>query len=258
MGDKWLVVTGGGNGIGAAIARSGAAAGWKVAVWDLDLEAATAVADSLGNGSIAARVDVAAEAAVDAAMAAVPTAPSAVVNNAGAVRFGPLIDLAAEDFLLALKVNLAGAFLVARSAARRLRDIGTGGAFVNIASINGVSAAPFAGGYSASKAGLIMLTEQMALEFAQYGIRVNAVAPGLIDGGMSETIYADPEVRRLRTARVPLNRLGSLEDIASAVMYVISDGASYLTGQTIVVDGGITKTALNGLARPASVDKVGI
>lgn len=257
MSEKWLVVTGGGNGIGAAIARSGAQAGWNVAVWDLDLDAASAVVESLGNGAVASRVDVCDEAAVQAALTEIPVAPTAVVNNAGAVRFGPLIDLAVDDFMLALKVNLAGAFLVARSAARAMRDAGTGGSIVNIASINGVAAAPFAGGYSSSKAGLIMLTEQMALEFAQFGIRVNAVAPGLIDGGMSEDIYADPEVRKLRTARVPLNRLGSLEDIASAVMYVIGEGASYLTGQTIVVDGGITKTALNALARPAAVDRVG-
>jgi NAD(P)-dependent dehydrogenase (short-subunit alcohol dehydrogenase family) len=132
------------------------------------------------------------------------------------------------------------------------------GSIVNIASINGVAAAPFAGGYSSSKAGLIMLTQQMALEFATYGIRVNAVAPGLIDAGMSEPIYADEEVRKLRTSRVPLNRLGTAEDIASAVMYVIGDSASYLTGQTIVVDGGITTATLNALARPASVDSVGV
>ena len=88
-------------------------------------------------------------------------------------------------------------------------------------------------------------------------MRVNAVAPGLIDAGMSEPIYADEAVREMRTARVPLNRLGTADDIASAVMYVLSDGASYLTGQTIVVDGGITTATLGALARPSSVDSVG-
>jgi NAD(P)-dependent dehydrogenase (short-subunit alcohol dehydrogenase family) len=103
-----------------------------------------------------------------------------------------------------------------------------------------------------------MLTQQMALEWAPFGLRVNAVAPGLIDAGMSEPIYADQEVRELRTSKVPLRRLGTAEDIAAAVMYVISDGATYLTGQTLVIDGGITTATLGSLARPASVDSVGV
>jgi NAD(P)-dependent dehydrogenase (short-subunit alcohol dehydrogenase family) len=257
MVDKWLVVTGGGHGIGAMIARFGVEAGWSVAVWDLDHDAAREVADSLGGRALASGVDVTNENAVAAALDELPEAPAAVVNNAGAVRFGPLIELAVEDFEAALRVNLVGSFIVGRSVARRMRGRASG-SIVNIASINGVAAAPFAGGYSSSKAGLIMLTQQMALEFATYGIRVNAVAPGLIDAGMSEPIYADEEVRKLRTSRVPLNRLGTAEDIASAVMYVIGDSASYLTGQTIVVDGGITTATLNALARPASVDSVGV
>jgi NAD(P)-dependent dehydrogenase (short-subunit alcohol dehydrogenase family) len=133
-----------------------------------------------------------------------------------------------------------------------------GGCVVNISSINGVAAAPMVGSYSAAKAGLVMLTQQMALEWAGYGIRVNAVAPGLIDAGMSEPIYADPVVRQQRTGRVPLQRLGQPEDVAAAVMYLVSDAAGYLTGQTIVVDGGITTATLGSLSRPASVDGVGI
>jgi NAD(P)-dependent dehydrogenase (short-subunit alcohol dehydrogenase family) len=257
MAGKWLVVTGGGHGIGEAIGRRGAAAGWSVAVWDVDLEAARQVADSLGTEAQASRVDVTDESAVQDALARLPAAPSAVVNNAGTVRFGPLLELDRADWERAIAVNLTGAFVVARAAARAMKDAGTG-CIVNIASINGVAAAPYAGGYSASKAGLIMLTQQMALEWAPFGLRVNAVAPGLIDAGMSEPIYADPQVRELRTARVPLNRLGTAEDIAEAVLYVIGEGASYVTGQTLVVDGGITTATLGALARPASVDSVGV
>lgn len=257
MADNWLIVTGGGHGIGAMIARFGSRAGSSVAVWDLDGGSAQTVAESLEGPSTASQVDVTDESAVEAALAQLPGLPAAVVNNAGAVRFGPLLELAAADFEQVLRVNLVGSFIVGRTVARAMKERGQG-SIVNIASINGVAAAPFAGGYSSSKAGLIMLTQQMALEFAPHGIRVNAVAPGLIDAGMSEPIYADPDVRELRTSRVPLNRLGSAEDIASAVMYVISDGASYLTGQTIVVDGGITSATLNSLARPASVDSVGV
>lgn len=257
MAGQWLVVTGGGNGIGAVIARFAAAAGWRVGVWDVDLDAARGVAASLGGESTASRVDVTDEASVQEALEQLPDVPSAVVNNAGTVRFGPLLDLARQDWDRALAVNLTGAFIVGRAAARAMRERGSG-CIVNIASINGVAAAPYAGGYSASKAGLIMLTQQMALEWAPFGLRVNAVAPGLIDAGMSVPIYADQEVRDLRTARVPLNRLGTADDIAEAVMYVVGNGASYLTGQTLVVDGGITTATLGALARPASVDSVGV
>jgi len=255
---KWLVVTGGANGIGAVICKHAAEAGWAVAVWDLDLEGARRVAQGLPTESLARRVDVSDEAEVEAALSELPTPPAGVVNNAGQVRFGPLLDLSVVDFERAVKVNLVGAFIVARAVAKRIKEHGSGGVVVNIASINGVAAAPYAGGYSSSKAGLIMLTQQMALEWAPFGIRVNAVAPGLIDAGMSEPIYADQEVRELRSAKVPLNRLGSAEDIASAVIYAISDGASYLTGQTLVIDGGISVATLGALARPAAVDSVGV
>jgi NAD(P)-dependent dehydrogenase (short-subunit alcohol dehydrogenase family) len=257
MSNKWLIVTGGGNGIGAVISQFGAKAGWNVAVWDLDLGAARTVAESLGVDAVASQVDITDESAVSSALAEVPDVPDAVVNNAGTVRFGPLLDLARADWERAISVNLTGSFLVARAVAQQMKTRGSG-SIVNVASINGVAAAPYAGGYSASKAGLIMLTQQMALEWAPFGLRVNAVAPGLIDAGMSEPIYADQEVRELRTSKVPLRRLGTAEDIAAAVMYVISDGATYLTGQTLVIDGGITTATLGSLARPASVDSVGV
>lgn len=257
MAGKWLVVTGGGKGIGAVIAQYADKAEWSVAVWDLDVDAARDVAGSLDGEAVARHVDVTDEASVRAALAELPDVPSAVVNNAGTVRFGPLMELELPDWERALAVNLTGAFVVGRAAARAMKDRGSG-CIVNIASINGVAAAPYAGGYSASKAGLIMLTQQMALEWAPFGLRVNAVAPGLIDAGMSEPIYADQQVRELRTARVPLNRLGTADDIAAAVMYVVGDAASYLTGQTLVIDGGITTATLGALARPASVDSIGV
>ncbi|HEY0777513.1 MAG TPA: SDR family oxidoreductase, partial [Gemmatirosa sp.] len=128
---------------------------------------------------------------------------------------------------------------------------------VNIASINGIAAAPNAGAYTASKAAVIKLTEQMALEWGAAGVRVNAVAPGLINAGMSEAINADPEARRLRQARVPLGRLGTAEDVAETVLFLGSAKATYLTGQTVAVDGGITVSALHKMPRPSAVDAVG-
>ena len=256
MAAKMLVVTGAGHGIGAMISRCAAKEGYSVSLWDKDLAAAQSVANSIGGTASAVDVDVTDEDSVEAAFLSLPAVPDAVVSNAGIVRFGPLLQLAASDWEQALRVNLTGAFLVGRAAARVMAERASG-VIVNIASINGVSAAPFAGGYSASKAGIIMLTQQMALEWASLGIRVNAVAPGLIDAGMSEPIYEDVEVRRLRQSKVPMDRLGSAEDVAAAVLFLTGSTASYITGQTLVVDGGITIAALGQLSRPASIDSVG-
>lgn len=256
MTTKWLVVTGGARGIGACIARVAAKEGYAVAIWDADLETAEATAAQIGGAAVATRVDVADQASVEAAFAAMPERPVSVVSNAGIVRFGPLLGLEVSDWEQALRVNLTGMFVVGRSFAR-LVEPGSPASLVNIASINGIAAAPFAGAYSASKAGIVMLTQQMALEWASRGIRVNCVAPGLIDAGMSEPIYEDLEVRELRQSKVPLNRLGSAEEVASAVMFLVGDSSAYITGQTVVVDGGITIAALGSLSRPASVDSVG-
>jgi NAD(P)-dependent dehydrogenase (short-subunit alcohol dehydrogenase family) len=252
--EKWAVVTGAGNGIGAVIARFAVKAGYRVAAWDIDGVAAAAVAADIG--AVASTVDVADEVSVQAAVDALPEAPQLLVNCAGLVRFGPLLELSLADWELALRVNVTGTFVVGRAVARRMAAAG-GGAIVNLASINGIAAAPNAGAYSTTKAGVAMLSEHMAMEWSGLGIRVNTVAPGLINAGMSDAIYADPEVRRLRESRVPLGRLGSAEDVAETVLFLGSEKASYITGQLIAVDGGITKGALLGLARPKSVDSVG-
>jgi NAD(P)-dependent dehydrogenase (short-subunit alcohol dehydrogenase family) len=249
----WAVVTGAGSGIGAVIAEHAAKAGFSVSAWDIDGGKVDDVAGRLGGAVRAQAVDVTDEAAVEAAMAALPEPPGLVVSSAGLVRFGPLLDLTVADWEAVLRVNLTGTFVVARAAARRMRAARSG-CIVNLASINGVAVAPRAGAYTASKAAIIRLGEQMALEWAEYGIRVNTVTPGLIDAGMSEAIYADPEVRRQRTSHVPIGRLGSAEDVADAVMFLASARASYITGQNIVVDGGITKATLAGLSRPAAVE----
>lgn len=257
MATKWAVVTGAGNGIGAVIARAAVKHGYRVAAWDLDGEAVAALAADLGDACLPATVDVVDETAVVAATEALPEAPRLLVNSAGLVRFGPLLDVSLADWELALRVNLTGTFLVGRTVARRMAAAG-GGAIVNLASINGIAAAPHAGSYSSSKAGVVKLGEHQAMEWAGLGIRVNTVAPGLIDAGMSDAIYADPEVRRLRQARVPLGRLGSAEDIADAVLFLGSDRADYITGQLLTVDGGLTASTLTNLPRPKSVDSVGV
>lgn len=252
MTTHWAVITGAGSGIGAVLARHAVKEGYRVAAWDVDGAAVRAVAQEIGEACVPEVVDITDEDAVTRAMAALPAAPALVVNNAGVVRFGPLLELAAADWRGALEVNLTGTFLVARAAATRMIAESAGGAIVNISSINGLAAAPGAGAYTASKAAVVMLSEHMSLEWGGHGIRVNTVAPGLIDAGMSDAIYADPEIRRLRSGRVPLGRLGTAEDVAATVLFLASDKAAYITGQTLAVDGGITRAALNAMPRAST------
>lgn len=247
-----MVVTGGAAGLGAAIAATAAAAGYRVGLIDVS-------EPSAGNGAAGAAIYLASvydELAVESVLDDFGT-PDVVVNNAGIVRFGPLTDLDVEDFRAVLDVNLVGSFVVARAAARRWLAAGRPGCVINVTSMNGVAAGPNAGAYGASKAGVALMTGQMALEWGPHGIRVNAVAPGLIDAGMSEPIYADPETRDARESKVPLGRLGTASDIADMVLFLASDQAAYVHGQNILVDGGVTGSVISHLPRPATVDSVG-
>ncbi|HLI16248.1 MAG TPA: SDR family NAD(P)-dependent oxidoreductase [Acidimicrobiales bacterium] len=248
------LVTGAARGIGAAICRRLAADGWQVAGLDRDEAALEAAGDATARRFAC---DVTDERAVEEVLAVLGEAPRLVVNNAGIVRFGPLLELDLEAFRAVVEVNLVGTFVVARAAARAMAAAG-GGAIVNITSMNGVAPGPNAGAYGATKAGVALLTQQMALEWGPRGIRVNAVAPGLIDAGMSEPIYADPAARAARESKVPLGRLGRAEDVAALVSFLGSDEAAYITGQNILVDGGVTASVIAHLPRPAAVDTVGL
>jgi len=255
-----IVVTGGGRGIGEAICHLAASRGMRVGVLDVDGDAATGVASTLPV-AIALVAAVNDEAAVlDAfdrfAAWTGESAPGVVVNNAGIVRFGPLATLSVDDWRATVEVNLTGTFLVARTAAVRMAERGSG-SIVNLTSINGISPGPYAGAYGSTKAAIALLTQQLAIEFGPAGVRVNAVAPGLIDGGMSEPIYADAAVREARSSKVPLGRLGTVEDIANVVLWMASAEAAYVTGQNLVADGGVVMSMLANLPRPKTVDSVG-
>lgn len=250
------LVTGAGAGLGAAVAARFAAGGDRVCVLDVDGDAAERVAASIGNGAVGVTASITDPAAIDAALDAFGT-PDVVVNNAGIVRFGPLVDLSLADWQAVVEVNLTGTFVVARTVAARWLAEGRGGAVVNVTSMNGVAPGPNAGAYGSTKAAVALLTQQMALEWGAAGIRVNAVAPGLIDGGMSEPIYADRETRRARESKVPLQRLGTPTDVAEAVWWLASPTAAYVTGQQLVVDGGVTMAMIANLPRPRSIDGVG-
>ena len=135
---------------------------------------------------------------------------------------------------------------------------GTAGSLVTVTSMNGVAPGPNSGAYGATKAAVALLTQQMALEWGPHGIRSNAVAPGLIDAGMSEPIYADPDIRRRRSERVPLGRLGTPQNVADAVLFLLSDAAAYINGVELLVDGGVTQSVISTLPRPLAVDTVGL
>jgi len=253
---KRALVTGAARGIGKAIATRLGAEGWTVALLDISRSDAEAAAAGI-DGAVGLGADISDEASVEAALDAFGGPLDLVVNNAGIVRFGPLLDLAAEDFAVVTRVNLVGTFTMARAAARRMRDANVHGSIVNITSMNGVAPGPNGGAYGATKAGIALLTQQMAIEWGPCGIRVNAIAPGLILAGMSDPIYADPEIREARESKVPLGRLGTADDIASLVVFLASADASYITGQNILVDGGVTMSMIANLPRPKSVDTVG-
>lgn len=245
-----MLVTGGGRGLGAAIAEAATLAGYRVGTIDVE------PCQGLAPGVHEFVCSVADEPAIERVVESFGV-PDVVVNNAGIVRFGPLVDQRLDDMRAVLEVNLLGTFVVSRTVARRWIDSGRGGAIVNLTSMNGVSAGPNAGAYGASKAAVALMTSQMAIEWGTYGIRVNAIAPGLIDAGMSAPIYADPATRSARESKVPLGRLGTAHDIAEVVLFLASDAAGYITGQNIVVDGGVTGSIIAHLPRPAAVDSVG-
>jgi len=253
MTEASMLVTGGATGLGRAIGTAAARAGYRVGFLDIDGDGARAAAAEL-DGATAVVASTTDTEAIEAALDAFGT-PDVLVNNAGIVRFGPLVDLDEDDWRAAVEVNLTGTFVTGRAVGRRMLE-GSGGSIVNITSMNGVAPGPNAGAYGPTKAAVGLLTEQMALEWAP-SVRVNAVAPGLIDAGMSTPLYADAATREARTARVPLGRLGTADDVAEAVLWLASGSASYVTGQTLLVDGGVTGAILTTLPRPRAVDGVG-
>jgi len=256
-----LIVTGAAAGLGLAIAEAAGSAGYRVGLVDVDesvVSAAKALEGPTGtavHGASAYVASITDAAAIERLLDDFGT-PDVWVNNAGVVRFGPLLDLELDDWRHVLDVNVTGCFVCGRAAARRMAAA-DGGAIVNITSMNGIAPGPNAGAYGASKAAIALLTQQMALEWGEAGVRVNAVAPGLIDAGMSEPIYAHTPTREAREGKVPLGRLGTAADVTAAVLFLASDAAGYITGQNLLVDGGVTMSMIANLPRPLEVDGVG-
>lgn len=234
------VVTGGGNGIGRAISRHLAAAGAEVIVVDIDADAARRAAESIGARALAC--DVADERSV-AELAASIDAVDVLVNNAGIWRSSTLDDSTTTEIDDVLGTNVRGTWLVTRALVPKFSP--DGGAIVNLASVLAQVGAAGRGIYPASKAAVVALTRQMAAEYADRKVRVNAVGPGLVltEGTAGE--FGDPGLQEAIGAAMPLGRIGTPDDIAAAVAFLASEAAAYITGQVLYVDGG---WAINGSA----------
>lgn len=236
---KVALVTGSTRGIGRAIAQGLHDAGARVAVCGRDLSRAQAVAAELGDGARGFAADVADVASVQALVADVEKAfgqLDILVNNAGLTRDNLMMRIKDEDWDMVIDANLRGAFVAMRAATRGMMKR-RWGRVINIASIVGITGNKGQANYAASKAGLIGLTKSVAKELASRNILANVVAPGFIDTDM--TAAMTPEARAAMAGVIPLERLGTPADVAGAVVFLASDAASYITGQVLVVDGGM-------------------
>ncbi|MEE8279585.1 MAG: 3-oxoacyl-[acyl-carrier-protein] reductase [Alphaproteobacteria bacterium] len=239
LGGKNALVTGASGGIGSAVAKALHGRGARVALSGRRVDALEALAGELGErahvvpadlGRAGAAADLAKDAA--AAMGGVDI----LVNNAGLTRDGLVVRMADEDWQRVLDVNLSAAFRLSRACLRGMMK-NRWGRVVSIASVVGVTGNPGQANYAASKAGLIGMTKSLAQEVASRSITCNCVAPGVVVTTMTETLSEDRKDRLL--AAIPAGRLGTVEDVAAGVVFLASDEASYVTGQTLHVNGGL-------------------
>jgi NAD(P)-dependent dehydrogenase (short-subunit alcohol dehydrogenase family) len=240
---KVALVTGASSGLGDNFARRLAAEGATVAVAARRGERlAKLVAEigAAGGKAQAFALDVADPASVEAAFAAIVPAlgaPDIVVNNAGIAQTKPAIELTEDDWRGVMNTNIDGAWRVAQAGARAMVAAKKGGSIINIASVLGLRVATHLLAYAAAKAALVQVTKALALEWARYGIRVNAIAPGYIETEINSGLFAT-EAGQAMVKRVPQRRIGAPSDLDGALLLLASGAGSYMTGSIVVVDGG--------------------
>ena len=243
---KTAIVTGGKRGIGKAIALAFAEAGADVAVCgrvieDGELQAVAEEIQGLGRRSLAVQADISRKADVDNLVQKVMEEFGAIdilVNNAGIIIRTPLIDTPEDDWDKVIDTDLKGYYLCSQAVGKRMMERKRGN-IINISSNLGIKVQKNTGAYCIAKAGVFMLTRVLAVELGSYNIRVNAIAPGIVQTEFSMSLWGDPEIRKQRESMTPLGRLAEPSDIVRAALFLASDTSSLITGDTIVVDGGI-------------------
>ncbi len=245
MKGKVAIVTGGAGGIGSAVCRAFADEGVGVAVADMDAaraeDTAARITSGDGAGAIGIEVDVSCESSVEAAVRKTVDHFGRIdylVHCAGNNIRGPVIELAADDWSRALNTHLTGAFLFSKFVGKRLVEQGEGGRVVFMSSVAARAPVPERGAYSPAKAGLIALAGVLSLEWAEYGINVNAVCPGMVLTPMTEMVYSrEPQLQAQRLKRMPAGREAYPEEIADLVMFLCGDKSTHISGTAIPVDG---------------------
>ena len=243
---KAAIVTGGKRGVGRAIALAFAEAGADVAVCDVvvedgELEAVAKEIEKLGRRALAVQVDITSKADVDNMVQKVVDEFGRVdilVNNAAILGDKcPLLEFSENDYDRIVDIDLKGAFLCSQAAGRRMAEQ-KGGNIINIASVDGMRPSLKSSPYSAAKAGVVMLTKSLAAELAGNNIRANAIAPGWIQTEMTKKRWGSPQSKKQLEATIPLGRMAQPSDIAAVALFLASDAAGYVTGHTLVADGG--------------------
>ncbi len=243
---KVCVVTGGTSGIGRAIALGFAQAGAKVIAGSTSADKVGAIAKELGEGHHALQINVSDEASVAAAFAEAKQKYGridAVVNAAGVIKRQPSLEMPVSEFRRIIEINLTGTFIVDQAAGRIMKEQtpdaqGQRGNILNIASLNSFISLTEVLAYASSKSGVMGLTRGLANEWAQYGIRVNGIAPGVFPTDLNRALIEGTPRGKFLKEHTPLARFGSAEELVGAAIYLISPAASYTTGETIIVDGG--------------------
>lgn len=235
------IITGGAQGIGYACAEAICESGARIVLADINADGVAKAAETLGNGTVGTTCDMGDPKQVDALFDQIEAefgAASILVNNAGIALPTPFLETTLDQFQSVIDVNLTGTFQAIQRAAKAMVSKGIEGAIVNMSSINAQVAIPSIAAYCASKGGVMQLTKAAALALAPHNIRVNAVGPGSIDTAMMASVNDNPDAMKMVMSRTPLKRIGSPREIGDVVAFLASDKASYITGETIYVDGG--------------------
>lgn len=247
---KSALITGAARGIGLAFAERYVEEGAQVAIADIDIERAQVAAASFGDQAIAVEMDVTKQDSIDQAVAATANAFGGIdilINNAAIFTAAPIVEIDRHDFNLAFDINVAGSLFTLQAVAKHMIDRGKGGKIINMASQAGRRGEPLVGVYCATKAAIISLTQSAGLDLIKYGINVNAIAPGVVDGEHWDGVDAffakyenkAPGQKKTEVANaVPFGRMGTAEDLTGMAVFLASDEAAYIVAQTYNVDGG--------------------